>query len=65
MENATKRIRKARRQGLAGRGLARSPRIRLGGPTRNADLLATPRPNRQRKTRTTHRKAKRMARSRA
>lgn len=65
MENATKRIRKARRQGLTaiGRGLGTSPRTPLGTANRLADIEDQPRPNRARKTRVTQRKARRGAKS--
>jgi hypothetical protein len=65
MENHTKRIRKARRQGLAenGKALARSPRARFSTRLAGADDPSTPRPNARRKSLTTARKQKRQVRS--
>lgn len=65
MENHTKRIRKARRQGLAdhGKALARSPRVRFSTRLAGADNPATPRANARRKSTTTARKQKRQLRS--
>ena len=65
MENATKRIRKARRQGLAARDAqpGRSPRVRTGSPQRLSDIEKAPRPNRSRATRVTKRKAKRQGKA--
>lgn len=59
MENATKRLRKARRQGLSGRGVGRSRTVSLGGPNRLQDMERTAQPNRRRKSTVTQRKAKR------
>jgi hypothetical protein len=66
VENHTKRIRKARRQGLAGHGhdlAARSNRAALGTPTRGRDLPGTPRAGARRRSLVTGRKAKRLARN--
>lgn len=64
MENATKRIRKARRQGLAenGKALERSPRIRFSGANESADLSAKPRATARRRTTATTRQQKRTVR---
>jgi hypothetical protein len=62
MENHTKRIRKARRQGLGdnGKGFDRSPRVRLDTPTAAADVRREPRANARRNELVTGRKAKRQ-----
>jgi len=64
MENHTKRIRKARRQGLAGIGrnlAARSNRAALSPATRGEDLPGAPIPNARRRATVTKRKGKRQA----
>jgi hypothetical protein len=70
MENATRRIRKARRQGLSpraratdSRGMGQGSRAVSRSPNRLADMEKTPRPNRARKTRVTTRKAKRQSKA--
>jgi hypothetical protein len=63
MENATKRLRKARRQGLSTGG-RRDPIIRRavsGAPTRAADLPHEPSPGERRKSTITKRKVKRRS----
>jgi hypothetical protein len=66
MENATKRIRKARRQGLArGKDLAPTPKVSFRGTgATGSDNPATPSP-RGRKDLVGQRKSKRQARSTA
>ena len=62
MENSTKRLRKARRQGLSTGG-RRSPtvgRAVTGAPTRGADLPHEPRANERRRTLTTKSKTQRQ-----
>ena len=66
MENATRRIRKARRQGLARRAGAApgaGTRAALGEPNRGKDLPHEPRGNERRKTLISGRKTKRTLRS--
>lgn len=66
MENKTRRIRKARVQGLAARSEPSRVTSRRGvdrSPTRGLDLPAEPRANARKKSVTTTRKAKRAARS--
>ena len=72
MENHTKRIRKARRQGLGSPRAVGTTRARFGerGEPRGGDMPSTPRANARRKTTLTTRKTKRQrpaatARSRA
>jgi hypothetical protein len=62
MENKTKRMRKARRQGLAenGKNLGRSPRVRFDTQLAGADRPNAPRANERRAQTTTGRKAKRQ-----
>lgn len=64
MENATKRIRKARRQGLAGgKNLAPTTRANLSGSgMAGRDTPGTPRAGARRKSAITQRKTKRQAR---
>ena len=66
MENATKRIRKGRRQGLQrGKDLGLPSRVRYGGRGKIAgrDLPSEPRPNERRDELVTRRKAKRHRRT--
>ena len=62
MENHTKRMRKARRQGLAdhGKNLGRTPRVRFSTPLAGADLPGEPRATARRKELSTGRKTKRQ-----
>lgn len=63
MENAAKRIRKARRQGLASRPRTASPRVRFDAPSAQRSGEGDMKPNRPRKTKVTRRKAKRQAKA--
>lgn len=66
MENKTRRIRKARVQGLAARSEPSRVTRRRGvdrSPTRGLDLPAEPRANARKQSGTTIRKAKRTTRS--
>jgi hypothetical protein len=68
MENHTKRIRKARRQGLATKKDLAPPTRRLalrGRGMQGPDVPGEPRANARKKTAATHRKTKRSARSSA
>jgi hypothetical protein len=62
MENHTKRIRKARRQGLAqnGKDLGPSPRVRFNTRLAGGDIPTEPRANERRTELITGRKAKRQ-----
>jgi hypothetical protein len=67
MENATKRLRKARRQGLStgGRRDRITGRAVSGAPTRASDLPHEPSPGERRKLTVTKRKVKRQSASAA